>query len=164
MDHELMRTFWGRVATWWCRASLHKAVRGPAHTRAADTCCSCGVAGSRPGFVRGRGLRTVERLADSWGTIPTADGKVVWADFDRTRPRLSLEPVVNQLTVMCSSSPVICSARSNWGCGLFSVSRPPMSSCPVTKAFSPAELSASGPGLSHRAPSFDRTLTALTDR
>jgi anti-sigma regulatory factor (Ser/Thr protein kinase) len=38
---------------------------------------------------RGRGLRIVASVADEWGSAPTADGKVVWAEF---RPRLSLVP------------------------------------------------------------------------
>lgn len=31
----------------------------------------------------GRGLRLVERLADTWGAAPTATGKEVWFAFDR---------------------------------------------------------------------------------
>ncbi len=35
----------------------------------------------------GRGLMILAAIADDWGTFPTAAGKVVWAEFDRTRPR-----------------------------------------------------------------------------
>jgi len=37
------------------------------------------VATSDPLAVNGRGLRIVAVLATSWGVLPTADGKVVWA-------------------------------------------------------------------------------------
>ena len=37
--------------------------------------------------VTGRGLRILNSLADSWGTFGTKVGKVVWAEFDRTKPR-----------------------------------------------------------------------------
>lgn len=33
----------------------------------------------------GRGLHIVDELADEWGTTPHADGKTVWATFDRDR-------------------------------------------------------------------------------
>jgi len=35
----------------------------------------------------GRGLRIVTVLADAWGTMRTAAGKVVWAEFDRVKRR-----------------------------------------------------------------------------
>ena len=41
---------------------------------------------SSPRPVGGRGLILVEQLADEWGVAPTAGGKVVWAEFDRTVP------------------------------------------------------------------------------
>jgi hypothetical protein len=34
-----------------------------------------------PGSDRGRGLMLINALAAAWGTIPTSDGKVVWATF-----------------------------------------------------------------------------------
>ena len=37
--------------------------------------------------ITGRGLRILNALADSWGTFATKAGKVVWAEFDRTKPR-----------------------------------------------------------------------------
>jgi anti-sigma regulatory factor (Ser/Thr protein kinase) len=33
--------------------------------------------------VSGRGLKIVDGVADAWGVEPTAQGKVVWAEFDR---------------------------------------------------------------------------------
>ena len=33
----------------------------------------------------GFGLRIVNTLADAWGVIPTETGKVVWAEFDRSK-------------------------------------------------------------------------------
>lgn len=35
--------------------------------------------------IGGRGISIVERLADAWGTLRTAAGKVVWAEFDRSK-------------------------------------------------------------------------------
>lgn len=35
----------------------------------------------------GRGLMILAAIADDWGAFPTAAGKVVWAEFDRNRPR-----------------------------------------------------------------------------
>ena len=37
--------------------------------------------------ITGRGLRILSALADSWGTFATNVGKVVWAEFDRNKPR-----------------------------------------------------------------------------
>ena len=35
----------------------------------------------------GRGLMILAAIADDWGAFTTAGGKVVWAEFDRNRPR-----------------------------------------------------------------------------
>ncbi|MGW7437076.1 ATP-binding protein [Streptomyces sp. NPDC054849] len=35
-----------------------------------------------PGLPGGHGLLIVERLARSWGSVPTADGKYVWLEVD----------------------------------------------------------------------------------
>ena len=52
--------------------------------------------GPRPFAERGRGLAMVAHLSDSWGTHPTADGKVVWftltAQPQALRPLRSLPP------------------------------------------------------------------------
>ena len=34
----------------------------------------------------GRGLMILAAIADDWGAFPTAGGKVVWAEFDRSKP------------------------------------------------------------------------------
>jgi len=34
----------------------------------------------------GRGLHIVDELANRWGVNPSARGKTVWAEFDRTEP------------------------------------------------------------------------------
>jgi len=39
----------------------------------------------------GRGLRIVEAMADTWGVIPSPDGKTVWFTLQQ-RPRASNEP------------------------------------------------------------------------
>lgn len=33
--------------------------------------------------VTGRGLGIVEDVSDAWGVEPTADGKIIWAEFNR---------------------------------------------------------------------------------
>jgi hypothetical protein len=38
-----------------------------------------------PGADGGFGLRIINTIADAWGVIPTATGKVVWAEFDRSK-------------------------------------------------------------------------------
>jgi anti-sigma regulatory factor (Ser/Thr protein kinase) len=35
----------------------------------------------------GRGLHLVDDVANDWGVEPTPEGKIVWAEFDRTDPR-----------------------------------------------------------------------------
>ncbi|MEV7416224.1 ATP-binding protein [Streptomyces sp. NPDC089919] len=42
---------------------------------------------ARPGLPGGHGLHIVHRLADRWGVLPYADGKVVWAEIDAERLR-----------------------------------------------------------------------------
>lgn len=37
-----------------------------------------------PGELRGRGLLLLDRLADRWGSSPTAGGKYVWFELRRT--------------------------------------------------------------------------------
>jgi hypothetical protein len=38
-----------------------------------------------PGAGGGFGLRIINTIADAWGVIPTLTGKVVWAEFDRSK-------------------------------------------------------------------------------
>jgi len=42
--------------------------------------------GGRPGDEHGRGLLLLDAMADAWGTSPTADGKVVWANIGVRKP------------------------------------------------------------------------------
>jgi anti-sigma regulatory factor (Ser/Thr protein kinase) len=42
---------------------------------------------NQPERITGRGLGILNALADSWGTFRTSVGKVVWAEFDRNKPR-----------------------------------------------------------------------------
>jgi anti-sigma regulatory factor (Ser/Thr protein kinase) len=38
-----------------------------------------------PGASGGFGLRILDSIADAWGVLPTSTGKVVWAEFDRSK-------------------------------------------------------------------------------
>ena len=38
-----------------------------------------------PGPAGGFGLQIINTIADAWGVIPTSTGKVVWAEFDRSK-------------------------------------------------------------------------------